>query len=132
MATELTDKGAQSSNQQDRLHDILKGDHQKLTLKKAGISLSPIPALSVVSYPNVDTHRRKTGQLTDKFNDDNISEKNVGFHPGEMDGKSWSRDINNIPIKDYEHSNFEKTKGHEFRFVFSSTCLFDICFHAVI
>merc|ERR1719263_868349 len=80
------------------------------------MNLAPIPALSVVSYPQVDTHLRKTGEelSTESEND---SEKNVGFHPGEVDGKSWLFDINTIPINDYKHKDFEKSKGQDFRLV---------------
>lgn len=115
--TELMERGAHSSNQEDRLKDILKDEPQKLSLKKRGMNLAPIPALSVVSYPQVDTHLRKTGHdLSTHFDNDSL-EKNVGFNPGEVEGKSWLFDINTIPINDYKHKDFEATKGQEFRLV---------------
>lgn len=115
IATELTDQGAKSSNQHARLQDLLKSEPQKFALKHPGLTLSPIPALSVVSYPNVESKRRDNTHPNDPVV--NASTKNVGFHPGEEEGKSWSQDINTIPIKDYNHSYFEKLNGKDFRFV---------------
>lgn len=133
MATELIEKGAQSSNQVDKIDGLLKDKPKKFSLKKQGMRLQPIPALSVVSYPNIERGKNRDNLPSDgRVNEMLAAESDyrdisgilaglkkkdlgTGFHPGDHSGLSWSRDVNCIPIQDYEHKRFQELKGQDFR-----------------
>merc|ERR1712048_45012 len=118
VTTELTPEGLKSSNQLARLEDILKGTPRKHALSAPGLLLDPIPRLSVVSYPNVDTHKRETGQLTAEFTDYKLLERNSGYQPGPLPERSWSLEKNKIPLSPYKREQFGNMHPHDFRLVY--------------
>lgn len=111
--TELLDKGFHSSNQVDRLNDLLKDEPQTVALRQA--NFQPIPALGVVQNPNVDRTAREEGTLPERLDDVERKEKHHGFVPGAYDDRSLLVDKNRIPIRSMEHQEFINMKGHDFR-----------------
>ena len=110
--TELISRGLHSSNQLSKLDDILKDDPQKLALKKDGLVLEKIPALSVVNNPSADSDARKRGTLVHIKPD---HEKTHGYFPGPFDKDGWLLEKNKIPITNMQHSRFQALKGDDFR-----------------
>jgi len=103
IATELLNKGPAASNQIARKDGLLKDEPRNLALGRRDLRLDPIPPTACVTVTD--------GREYDK------KDHNVGFNPGDADGLSWSRDVNCIPINDYQHAVFENSKGHDFRLV---------------
>ena len=101
IATELLNKGPAASNQIARKDGLLKDEPRNLALGRRDLRLDPIPPTCCVTVTNSQEYDKK--------------DHNVGFNPGDADGLSWSLDINCIPINDYQHAVFEKSKGHDFR-----------------
>ena len=98
----MIDKGSKASNQQERVKGILKDDPQKYSLAKQKLHMERIPTVSVITHDNDVSHAIE-------------GDANLGFTPGENEGLSLTRDKNVIPVKDYQHDHFKKTKGHDFR-----------------
>ena len=79
------------------------------------MALGDIPPLNVVLNPSVDTVARAAGlPLLPAVPNEGV-EKGPGFAPGPYDANSWVLERNKIPIKDYEHLKFIKTKGQDFK-----------------
>lgn len=116
--TELTSNSLKASNQLARLEDILKGSPRKHALSAPGLLLDPIPALSVVSYPNVDTHKRDIGVLKPEHADCKQLERNAGYQPGPFPEHSWSLEKNKIPLATYRQEQFGTMHPHDFRLVY--------------
>ncbi|PIK55246.1 hypothetical protein BSL78_07842 [Apostichopus japonicus] len=111
--TELLEKGFHSSNQLDRLNDLLKDQPQTVALRQA--NFQRIPALGVVQNPNVDRIAREEGALPEYLEETEYKEKHHGFVPGAYDNRSLLVDANRIAIKNMEHQEFINLKGHDFR-----------------
>jgi len=103
VATEMKTKGRDASNQIDRKEGILKDKPIKTSLGRNTLRLAPIPHTACVTVCDSDEY--------------NVKDQNVGFHPGDSDNMSWTRNQNCIPVRDYDHSHFENTKGQDFRLV---------------
>lgn len=98
----MIDKGSKASNQQERVKDILKDDPQKYSLAKQKKYMERIPTVSVITHDKDVSHAIEC-------------DANRGFTPGESKDLSLTRDKNVIPVKDYQHDQFKKTKGYDFR-----------------
>lgn len=98
----MIDKGSKASNQQERVKDILKDDPQKYSLAKQKRYMERIPTVSVITHDKDVSHASEC-------------DTNRGFTPGENKDLSLTRDKNVIPVKDYQHDHFKKTKGYDFR-----------------
>ena len=81
--------------------------------------LNSIPPLSVVQNPSVDAESRLQGTLPPSTGMDS-EERHSGFKPGPFIEHSWTLERNKIPAIDYEHSRFNRTKGHDFKYVLLS------------
>ncbi|CAH1783576.1 unnamed protein product [Owenia fusiformis] len=114
LQTEQRDTGYKSSNELDRLRQILKDDPQKYSLKKKPMVLKDIPPLNVVLNPSVDTTARRMGLSTEPAVPGEGIEKTKGFMPGPYRDNSWSLDRNYIASVDYEHKKFQQLKGKDF------------------
>ena len=79
-AVELRSKGVGAAAQQDKSGSILKDTPVKLSLAAPGLRLAPIPAVSVVKYPNSEAQEAKV------------------FTPGPHSDMSWAREHNAIPL----------------------------------
>ncbi|XP_065829258.1 uncharacterized protein [Oscarella lobularis] len=80
-ATELTSSGRKSSNQLDRLKDILKDPPSKLPLRGRN-GVPNVPPLSVIT----------------EIDDERETMNRQGYHPGPFEGSSWTVEKNLIPI----------------------------------
>ncbi|XP_067400507.1 uncharacterized protein CFAP92 [Emydura macquarii macquarii] len=105
-AAELTTRGPKASAQLDKLQGLLKDEPEKYSLKRPGMILEPIPALSVLqhvpdygSYPDLVNRKRSTTK---------------GFVPGREDQHSLKWNGNIIPCHNMEHKKFAKLKGADF------------------
>lgn len=101
IATELSNKGPTASNEISRKEGLLKDQPRNLSLGCRNLHIDPIPPTACVTITDYQEYEKK--------------DHNVGFHPGDVHGVSWSRNVNCIPINDYQHSVFEDIKGHDFR-----------------
>lgn len=113
--TELLDRGYKSSNNLEKLKGILKDPPAKMTLRKPGLILEDIPSLSVVGYPQVDTAARKARGHLDAAVPEASQVWTKGYNPGPYTNLSWTRDENTIPTYDYNHREFERAKGQDFK-----------------
>ncbi|XP_075177362.1 uncharacterized protein CFAP92 isoform X1 [Anomaloglossus baeobatrachus] len=95
--TELTARGPHASNQQSRLEGLMKDGGAKLSLRRPGLALQPIPGLSVLSEPGsrIRTSRRV-------------------FNPGELRDHSLQWSDNIIPCHNMEHEIFRNLRGKDF------------------
>ncbi|XP_077134713.1 uncharacterized protein CFAP92 [Ranitomeya variabilis] len=100
LQTELTAHGPHASNQQSKLEGLLKDQGAKLSLRKAGLALKPIPGLSVLS---------KSGR-----NGSKIGMNSKGFIPGELKDHSLQWTDNIIPCHNMDHEIFHKLRGKDF------------------
>ncbi|XP_056380188.1 uncharacterized protein CFAP92 isoform X2 [Hyla sarda] len=98
--TELTAQGPHASNQQSRLEGLLKDGGAKLSLRRAGLALKPIPALAVISKSI--SNRSKTAT------------NGKGFIPGELKDHSLKWTDNVIPCPNMNHETFRKLRGKDF------------------
>ena len=80
LRAEQAARGAKASSQLDRLRDILKDPAHKYALKRQGLALESIPALSVLP---AEQSRSDGGR---------------GYYPGAASGRSLRLDCNAIPI----------------------------------
>ncbi len=113
--TELRSSGFKSSSQVARLEDILKSEPKKHSLSAPGLRLRPVPALSVVLNPTVDSSLKFYERLRLVDDDYEAREKNHGYNPGPFDERGWLLDKNKVPIRDYNHEYFNEVKGGDFR-----------------
>ncbi|XP_074862004.1 uncharacterized protein CFAP92 [Carettochelys insculpta] len=103
-AAELTTCGPKASAQLDKLQGLLKGEPKKISLRRPGMILKPIPALSVLQQPAYDCYPDLTRKRS----------TTKGFVPGLEDQHSLNWNGNIIPCHDREHTKFEKLKGADF------------------
>ncbi|XP_075039238.1 uncharacterized protein CFAP92 [Mixophyes fleayi] len=94
--TELISQGPHASNQQSRLQGLLKDKGAKLSLRKAGVSLKPIPALAVMQNSEIN------GKCT------------RGFIPGELKGHSLKWTDNIIPCRNMDQETIQQLRGKDF------------------
>ncbi|XP_018095907.1 uncharacterized protein cfap92.L isoform X2 [Xenopus laevis] len=99
-ATELTARGPQASNAQGRLEGLLKDKPTKLSLRRAGLVLKPVPALSVVQNWGVS--------------DSSVGKERGHYVPGEVQRHRLTWEGNAIPCPNMEHRKFQQLKGKDF------------------
>ncbi|XP_031757222.1 uncharacterized protein KIAA1257 homolog [Xenopus tropicalis] len=104
-ATELAAGGPQASSAQGRLEGLLKDKPAKLSLRRAGLALKPVPALSVLqnSGPNPNYIGQEGGQLRASH-----------FVPGELGRHRLTWEGNAIPCPNTERGKFQQLKGQDF------------------
>ena len=112
--TELVNQGPKSSNQIEKLTEIMKDPPKKLGYRKPEKAMLPIPALSVVHYPSVDT-ARQLAFLPPIERNDRFDARITGYMPGPFTERSLAIDSNAIPAHDYEHKKFASMKGYDFK-----------------
>ncbi|KAG8556830.1 hypothetical protein GDO81_018220 [Engystomops pustulosus] len=98
--TELTARGPHASNQLSRLQDLLKDKEAKLSLRRTGLALMPIPALAVIPKSESDGNK--------------IRNDGKGFIPGELKDHSLKWTDNVIPCHNMNHETFRKLRGKDF------------------
>ncbi|XP_064422507.1 uncharacterized protein CFAP92 [Latimeria chalumnae] len=104
--TELCTEGSKASNQLDKLQGLLKDAPVKYSLKKPGLVLQSIPALSVMQQSVAEY---SSGKVQDK------KEVTQAFCPGLYDQHSLKWDKNVIPRYNMKHKMFEELKGANFK-----------------
>ncbi|MEE6501572.1 hypothetical protein FKM82_004251 [Ascaphus truei] len=104
-ATELASHGPNASTQQSRLLGLIKDKPEKLSLRRADMTLKPIPALPVVQNSGVNVNY--SGKNKDQIITD-------GFVPGEQEYHSLKWNGNIIPCHNREHQKFQHLKGKDF------------------
>ncbi|XP_069823209.1 uncharacterized protein CFAP92 [Dendropsophus ebraccatus] len=98
--TEMTAQGTNASNQLSRLEDLLKDKGVKLSLRRAGLALKPMPALAVIPKSASDGR--------------NMVTNGKGFIPGELQDHSLKWTNNIIPCHNMNHETFQKWRGKDF------------------
>ncbi|KAG9483675.1 hypothetical protein GDO78_009544 [Eleutherodactylus coqui] len=98
--TEMTAQGSHASNQQNRLEDLLKDKGAKLSLRRAGLALKPIPSLAVI--PKSESNGNTRGN------------NSKGYIPGELKDHSLKWTDNVIPCQNMDHETFRKLRGKDF------------------
>ncbi|XP_044157495.1 uncharacterized protein KIAA1257 homolog [Bufo gargarizans] len=98
--TERTAQGPHASNQQSRLEGLLKDKGAKLSLRKSGLALQPMPALAVI--PKSGSNGSKMGI------------NGMGFIPGELKDHSLKWTDNAIPCHNMNHETYRKLRGKDF------------------
>ncbi|XP_040264723.1 uncharacterized protein KIAA1257 homolog [Bufo bufo] len=98
--TERTAQGPHASNQQSRLEGLLKDKGAKLSLRKSGLALQPMPALAVI--PKSGSNGSKMGI------------NGIGFIPGELKDHSLKWTDNAIPCHNMNHETYRKLRGKDF------------------
>ncbi|XP_006023950.2 uncharacterized protein KIAA1257 homolog isoform X2 [Alligator sinensis] len=106
-AAELTAHGPKASSQLNKLQGLLKDVPAKYSLKRPGLILEPIPALSVLQNAPRDISSASPVNRTRSA----IS----GFVPGIEERHSLKWNGNMIPCYNMEHKKFEKLKGADFK-----------------
>lgn len=109
---ELVEQGRAANNQLDRLQPILKDVPRKLGYLRPARAMEPIPALSVVHYPGVDTARRSRGL---PLVPEPPTAEPASFSPGPFEERSLAANVNAIPTRDYEHARYARENGYDFR-----------------
>ncbi|XP_021265324.1 uncharacterized protein KIAA1257 homolog [Numida meleagris] len=105
-AAELRTHGPGASSQLQKLQGLLKDEPLKFSLRKPGLILKPIPALSVLdSQPSQNSSEVLPGKKRSICS---------GFVPGLQDHHSLKWNGNIIPCHNREHKKFEKLKGADF------------------
>nr|KAG5711366.1 hypothetical protein BaRGS_006063 [Batillaria attramentaria] len=110
--TEMTDAGFYSSNQLDRLTNVLKDPPRKLVLQHC--HTRDIPPLSVVHYPSVDTIARARGWPLPPAIPGEGEERTKGYQPGPFLLSSWNMEDNRVPAYDYQHPVHAAQHGKDF------------------
>ncbi|KYO29860.1 hypothetical protein Y1Q_0023196 [Alligator mississippiensis] len=106
-AAELTAHGPKASSQLNKLQGLLKDVPAKYSLKRPGLILEPIPALSVLQNAPRDISSASPVNRTRSA----IS----GFVPGIEERHSLKWNGNMIPCYNMEHKKFEKLRGADFK-----------------
>ncbi|XP_068763493.1 uncharacterized protein CFAP92 isoform X2 [Struthio camelus] len=105
-AAELRARGPRAAFQLQKLQGLLKDKPLKFSLRKPGLILKPMPALSVLDSQPCDNSSDVLGKR---------KSITCGFVPGASDQHSLKWNKNIIPCHNREHEKFEKLKGADFK-----------------
>ncbi|XP_031464661.1 uncharacterized protein KIAA1257 homolog isoform X5 [Phasianus colchicus] len=111
-AAELRTRGPGASSQLQKLQGLLKDEPQKFSLRKAGLILKPIPALSALDSQNSSNVLPRKKSVCS------------GFVPGLQDHHSLKWNDNIIPCHNRGHKKFEKLKGADFNLLGSKQSVY--------
>lgn len=98
--TEQIEAGVKSSNQLDRLKDILKSEPRKKGLLTGGVTFNSIPPLMVTNNQYSDAEKQ--------FDD------HKGFRPGQSMVRRITDFGNVVPVHSYERKTFIDQHGKDF------------------
>jgi len=102
--TEQKNAGFGSSNQLDRLKDILKSEPKKKGLLTGGVTFNNIPALYVTNKEYSETEK--------------LANDHKGYTPGESNSRRITDYSNVIPVHNYEHKRLNALRGRDFEYLF--------------